>query len=76
MSESKDKAAIIDRSLHIGLAGIAMIAGGILWVFLRPEGTMFGVAEVLAILGMFTVMGAAYSAAVSLGEGDDRDRRH
>ena len=60
----------IQRAFRMGLAGIAMVCIGIVWVFVRPDGAMFGVAEGLTVLGMLMIMGAAWKAAEASAEGD------
>lgn len=57
-------------ALRLGFGGIAFLCIGIVWVFLRPEGAMFGIAEALTVLGMLMVMGAAWKAAEATADSE------
>lgn len=71
MIELPDNPAL-QRALRIGFGGIVMVCIGIVWVFLRPDGAMFGVAEGLTVLGMLMVMTAAWKAAEATADESER----
>lgn len=60
----------LQRAIRLALTGIGLVCAGIVWVFLRPEGAMFGLAEVVTVAGMLMIMTAAWKAAEATADGD------
>ena len=67
MSETPINPAL-QRAFRVGFGGILLVVSGMVWVFLRPEGAIFGVAEGLTTIGMIMVLSAAWMAAEATAE--------
>ncbi len=70
MTDEDTQNPAVRGAIRLGLSGIAFVTCGIVWVFVRPEGAMFGAAEALAVAGMLMIMAAAYKAAEAQSHGD------